>query len=563
MSERYQAREGAFAWVKQPAYTSGLRVASPATFIASSDGAADGTTIVADYLGGANDASWVGYIVECVRAYNEANRGCLAMVKSFAFASLTLSIDALPAQVKGPTGDYQGDLFRLYATPDAPVIATSAVVGGATVIATGRTESDDYWDGTEEEGGYYLEAVQCDNCSSAQHPLVQDFDGPTDTFTPATSYGVNIAVGDFFRLLKHPEIDGFAIVPTERPDVPRDTLVAGYGAEPSVAGRRGGGGAVTLRHRGAGQSRIGAKSELDEALSCVFTTTAKGADVTVDAGASTTSIPYSAGAPTVGQCYVTEEGDVVVVRAVAGGAITPAVPLRTAPRQGTTLKGGRVYTPSTVLLGALTCYGWKGNSLLEILYGCLPLPTFSAEPGGYHLVAVQLLAADYYQSVLGPAGTAHERGWYSKLSTVDALRGKDIVLALYDGTTRFDPPVLGYSFDPGIEQLEQVNMAAPNDTDGRELINCRGKGTFKTRINSTTRRLLRDFEAKRELRLLIQVGSAPGYPGLAAIYAGSITFDSIPLDPASGEYEAAVPWTVNRSQAELALGMPQSLIALF
>lgn len=550
MTALYQSRHGAIAWCKQPTYKSGLRTSSPASFEAT--GAGSTTTIVSATLGGDTADDWVGKIVEVVRATNEQNVRCRAMVIAFDPATDTLTLDAaLPAA----TAD--GDRFRLYDTPDGLIVATSAVAGGATVVAAGRGEADDYWNGTDEEGGYRLEAVNGDNVTTAQNERITDFAQATGTFTLGTALGVDVAVGDMFRAAKHPQVSGIAIIVPDRPDITNNPLVGGYGAEKSEAGNRSAAGAVELLHRGPGRTRAGSKSEADEPLSCVFTTTAAGGDITVDTGATTTSIPYSAGSPVVGQMGVTEEGDVFMVAAVAGGAITPSPPLRTAPVAATTIKCGRVYTPANTLQGALTVYNWLGSALLRILYGTVPLPKFAFERGGYNKISFGLKAADYYEVVA-------ERGWYPRLPTVDALRTRDMRLALYDGSASFAPPLIGGSFDPQIEMHDQVNLSSPNEIDGQEIINVHGAGTFKTRLNSTTARLLRDAEGRRELTLLLQSGAAPGSPGMMGIWAYSVGINGVPpIADGGGELESDIAYTVNRNATGLALGLPQFAIALF
>jgi len=555
MTAKYQSRHGSFSWCAQPTYTSGLRAATPAQFEATSAGST--TTIISTSLTGAANSAYVGNIVECVSATNTVNIGCRAMVKAFNATSDTMTIDALPAA----TAD--GDVFRMYETPDGLIVATSAVVGGATIIATGRAEADDYWNGTVEEGGYFVEVVSADNPATSEHPRITDFVNSTATFTLSTAFSGDVAIGDFYRALKHPEITGIAIIPGERPDIARDTLVGGFGHEPAAAGLRAAAGAVELLHRGPGAARPGEETDAHEALRCVFSPS-EISDCTVDASSTVNAVKYSAGSPAVGEMFVTEAGDVFMAVAVSGGdTITPSPQLRSAPASGESLYGAMVYNPATQLQKALTCYNYLGSGIFRALYGVVPVPTFASQSGDYNKIALQLMAADWYETVLDSAGAAIDRGWTAVVPTVDALRGRDMRLALWDGTTLVDLNCDGWTFNPGIEVKRIQNQCAPNDVDGHEIINIAPTGTFKTRVNSTTRRLLRDGEGKKEWQMLLSSGSAAGFPGIMGIWAYSVTLDGIPpVADDGGELAINAAFSVNRSAAGLALGLPQFSICL-
>lgn len=545
MTANYKSRHGSLSWCKQPSYTSGLRVATPATFTTTSAGNAGGTTAVATGLAGANNAQFVGYIVECVKATSVQNVGCRAMVLAFDYTTNTLTFDqAFPAQVAS------GDSFRMYTTPDAPVIATSAVAGGATIIATALTQADDYWNGAADMGGYYLETVSADNASAAQHPLISDFTASSDTLTLGTSLGVNVAIGDFFRLLKHPFVEGVVMLPPERPDMPASTLVAGYGSEPAMPGNRGGGGAAVLYGRGPGKGREGLAAEIDEALSCVLTANAARTGVVVHTGSSTSSVVYDSGSPDVGDVLVTGAGDAFVVTADSGTALTPSPPLRSAPVDGETLTGARHYDPCTNLAGALTVYNWLGSGLLNIFYGVVPTPTFEFGRGDHSKVNLQLRAADFYQGV-------GERSWYPRLPTSRAQRTRDMRFVLHDGSTSLTPALLSATFDPGIETKELVDLGSPNETAGFDIVNVQAKGTARVRVDATYRRLLRDWQGKRGLTLLIQEGAIAGDPGIRGVWAYDVRLDSVGQADDAGELVFDLAFTVCRNETGLGLSLPQ------
>ena len=546
MTANYKSRHGSLSWVKQPAYTSGLRNATIPVFQAT--GAGSTTTIVSTTIGGATNAAHVSDIIECISvasASSVSNVGCRAMVKEFNSSTNTLTLDqALPIATAS------GDRFRHYVTNDAPVIATSAVSGGATVIATGRTEAtDDHWKGTAAQGGYYLEVVAGDNVSTAQHPLISGFTASSDTFGLATSFGVNIAIGDFMRCVRHPVVEGIVMLPPDRPDIPANTLVAGYGSEPAHTAPRGGGGACVLFGRGPGDGNDGLVAEIDEALSCVFSTTARRTGVVVDTGSTTTSITYSAGSPDVGDILMTEEGDVCLVTADSGSALTVRPPLRTAPTAGTSLYGLRVYSPATNLQAALTVYNWLGSGVLNTFYGVVPVPTFEFARGDHTKVNLQLLASDFYQT------TGLERTWYPRLSTARAARTRDMRFVLYDGTTSLELPLLGATFDPGVEVKQLIDLTAPNETSGYDIVNVQGRGTAKVRVNATTKRLLRDWQGRRGFTMLLQAGASTGDSGVQGALAYDVRLDNAPVTDDGGELTFDLAFTCVRNETALGLSV--------
>ena len=556
MTALFRTRHSSLSWAKQPSYKGGLQTGTPASFEVSSDGAANGTTIKAALITSTDDRDFVGDILVCVRATDSKNLGMPTMVKAFSHSTKTFVVDKMPAQV------VENDRFVHYTTPDGIIINDTADSAAAqAVYDDDRDEAGDYWNGRAEEGGYYLETVYADNAASTDHPRITDFATTDGVFSLSAALSGDPAIGDFFRPMKHPEILGAALIPVERADIPHDALVGGYGAPKAAAGNRTAAGSVDMAHRGPGRARPGDQSDAYEPLSCVFDASDV-ADITADTDGTTTSVPYSAGAPDVGDMFVTEEGDVFMATADSGAALTPSPPLRTAVTKATTITGGMVYTPSDLLNAALTVYAWKGNTVSETLYGVVPIPTFSAEKGAYHKISLQLTAADWYQAHYGPDAAALERGWYPKLPSVAAMKGRDGRFVLYDGTTALELPLTGYTFDPGIETTDEVNICAPNDTDGQEIVNVHGKGTVKIRLTSTTRRLCRDFIAKRGLQMLIQMGSAPGYPGMFGLWAYDVSFDSGPIADDGGRLSLDIPFTVNRNETGLNLGLPQFAIML-
>ncbi len=546
MTEKYKSRHGALTWCKQPSSTGGLAAATPAKFKAT--GAGTTTTIVSTTLGIATNAHHVGEIVECVKAGTsgtEVNKNCRAMVKAADVATNTLTLDhALNIATAA------GDEFRLYTTPDAPVVATSIVAGGATVIATGRTEVDDRWNGDAMMGGYYLEVLNGDNISTAQHPLISDFDAASDTFTLATSFGVDVNVGDVMRCVKHLDVDGVLMLAPEQPDLPSNSLVGGYGSPPAQPGNRGGGGAIVLKRRGPGRGREGGVSEADEALSCVLETLAARTGVVVTTGSTINAVNYDAGAPDVGDVLITEEGDAFVVTADSGTVLTPSPPLRRAPANDTTLVGARSYSPADVLQAALTIYNWKGNVVCDTFYGCVPVPTLEWSRGGEMKISLAIRAADHYQ-YLG------ERGWYPRLPTSKAQRTRDMRCCLWDGTTVLELPLLGATADLGVEVKDLGNITAPNEHSGFEIVNVQGSGTMKVRLTAADRRLLRDRQGGRRFTLMLQAGAASGDPGIDGLWAYAVQLTGVPVGDDAGELVTDVAFKVVRDEAAIALGLPQ------
>jgi hypothetical protein len=103
---------------------------------------------------------------------------------------------------------------------------------------------------------------------------------------------------------------------------------------------------------------------------------------------------------------------------------------------------------------------------------------------------------------------------------------------------------------------DNVNLCSPNDTDGVEIVDVIVKGSISIRLDANTKTILDDELTHRERTLLIQIGSAPGYPGVQAFWAYAVTFAPTPIG-GDGMLTKDLQFQVIRSEAGIALGLPQ------
>ena len=315
----------------------------PIQFSSTGDGNANGSTIVSSDLGGDvdSDDDYVGYLVECIDAVNTANVGARKFVYacSEAVGVVTFITERWPAQTKDT------DTFRLINTmADAPWFAEDT--GGSAVQiqdADRNDETDDYWNGSAEQGGPYVEVVNADNVAETTLRLVTDFT-QAGGIADAT-LGANTVIGDLYELQCCPEWQEQGFIECTFEDIPREQYQGTMFTPADAKGRRVASGQGTLLFRGPGSGNDGQPTEAYRIFSSPLDVVA-GGDLTVDAAAATNSIPYDAGTAVVGRMYCTAEGDVFMCTD-AGSPAVPSPTLRHAPVEDTTIVGLRTFIPPT------------------------------------------------------------------------------------------------------------------------------------------------------------------------------------------------------------------------
>ena len=522
------------SWVAQPDSTGGLSYHTVKTFSAS--GAGSTTTIVSTTLGAQGDTNddFVGYIVECTDADNTQNQGLRRRILANNDATNTLTTDAFPAATSS------GDQFLLMIPPHALCVASDTNNTSNYIVTRDRDEADDYWDGAAAEGGPYIEVVAADNASTTNHPMVVDSSNANQhiVFNSTTNLNGAVAVGDYFELWHHPEVMNDALLECTEELIDRRTFTGYYGSQASRAGNRAASGTLELAFRGPGAGRIGSHAECHEPYRCVFDATNSGGNSTADAGCTTTSFAYTVGNHAVGQMGVTSDGYVVMVTADSGSAYTVTPAMGVAPAAGATLYGMTTYKPTTCINLALAIKQWRGKQLIEYVWGAVPSVAISGERGGWLKIALNFQGADCMQ--IGASGTEPNRTWYPRLPTVAPVKLGNM-RAMVDGVSW---GLRTFSFDPGLDIQPKPNLAAPNDTDGFEIVNDNPAGQLEVFYDASTRKSIDDFLAGKEIGLMIQAGSTPGYPGVKGIYCHRIRYTGKSIGDDAGQMTLTLPFQV-------------------
>jgi len=522
------------SWIAQPDSTGGLSYNTVKTFSAS--GAGSTTTIVSTGLGlqGDTNDDFVGYIVECTDADNTQNQGLRRRILANNDAANTLTTDPWPAATSS------GDQYLLLQPPHALVVASDTNNASNYIVTRDRDEADNYWDGNASEGGPYIEVIAADNASTTNHPMVVDSSNANQhiVFNSTTNLNGAVAVGDYFELWDHPEIMNGGLMECAEELVERNTMTGFYGKQAARAGNRGASGTMELAFRGPGAGRIGSHAELHEPFRCVFDSTDTGGNSTAGAGCTTTSFAYSAGNHAVGQMGITSDGYVVMVTADSGSAYTVTPAMGVAPAAGAILYGMTTYKPTTCINKALTIKQWRGKQLIEYIWGCVPSVAISGARGEWLKISLNFQGADFMR--LGASGTEPNRTWYPRLPSVAPVK-------LGNGRCMVDGVSWGlrsFSFDPGLDIQPKMNLAAPNDTDGFDIVNDAPVGQLEVYHDASTRKSLDDFLAGKEVELCIQSGSTPGYPGVHGLWCYKIRYTGATVGDDAGQITLTLPFEV-------------------
>lgn len=552
MSGTYHTKETVFAHCIQPDGTYGLRNAVPFVVEATSDGAADGITVIATGLGpyASGDDDFVSNVLECRQASSRRNLGKRAMVRAFDSATNTLTVDAFPAQVK------DGDEFLMFVTPDAPVVVdTPGSVGTSFQDAT-RDEPDDTWNGTSEEGGFYAVVEQAQAAAAGEVVRITDFAQTNGVFTVSPALSANVAVGDLIRVLKFLEARGD--LTRDRPPITRESHIGIHGTLEKERGIRAGAGTLELYRRGPGTGRKGLPAEAHDMLRCTMDYIA-GAISTAGSGSSGDQIVYSAGAHVPGQFLVTAQGDLAMVLAddeVDTYTVSPAP--RIDPLSGGILGRVATYSPARQLNHAVTIYQWIGGvrSVLRIFWGVVPIVTISAAMNAYGNLSFAVQAADWYEASRDEAGDVLSRGFCSRLSSVTPRQTSNMRCNI--GGVEF--PLTSYNFTPGTVSTPLPNGAAPNWTDGFDLVNSSGAGQLVCTLDEITRRALDDRISMAPQTMLIQDGAIPGDPGILGFWANAVQYNEDALGDNTGTQQHTIDFEV--IQADPCADFPAWAIAV-
>lgn len=507
---------GALAFARQKnalgfSYASGY----PRTFVASGNGAANGTTIVSTGLAAytSADSEICGLIVHVVKASN-ANSGELgAPIRSLCVGYVdstgTLTVESLGFQTA------TGDVFSLL---DPPTPWWCEDTGGSqtSIIDATRNEADDYWNGVAQTAGYYMTVRKASAVASTTHTLITDFVSSTGAATVA-SMGASTAVGDLYQAWKWPEfVSGYPLEVKVINRIDRGVNTGQFGKAKGGAGNATISGATEHIHRGPGTGRSAAAAELDDLYTATLDV-ATGTDYTVDSGSSTSSVEVTAGTPAQGGGWLSTSGDFFVATTTAD-PIVPYPNLRVAPASGETLTGLRKYVASDAVNHAIAIQQWLGKESYDLLVGGVCSLKWSFERDNYLRVAAAWTFADGMRRTVDESNGDFSRAFDPKRSTVTprALHDARCVLG------GVDLELVKFEFDLGVDLQLRQNLAAPGNVDAVELRNFDPKFTMGLHLRTDERDLMNDALYGQSKRLAVQLGDATADPGVWGLFCQEV-----------------------------------------
>lgn len=512
----------------------------PGDFVASAQGAADGTTIISSQLAlySAADDDYVGMLVEVRYGANGAGPEFGAPLRrrivEYDHATGTLTIEALPFQVE------EDDTFWLL--EDSSGYWCEDTGGAAvTVQDDDRPEADDYWNGAAEAGGPYMAVLRSALIDEGVQRLITDYAQAGGVATVA-ALGANTTIGDLFEAMRWIEVTGGPIG-FSQPRLDRGHWTGRTGLPHGVAGLPEISGQLGLKFRGPGAGRIGEATELDDILGSVFDLTAAQADEAAAAGTTVNSINV-ASAGTAGEMWLSRSGD-VFIDTDGADPLTPSPTLRIAPATGEVLYGMRTWTEAEALNYLLKLWWWHGRGVVDEIPG----------------MAVNSLKLDwaldkFLDVQVGLVGTSGKRIHLDAdataiarpspldclVSTVTPRRGDMTRIVL--GTTELEARKWTADFGLSV-QMEEV--ASLPDRRVPRLRMGQVSGTLDLFVDSDSKALIQQVRQGAEMRLLLQAGTTPGDPGVLAIWAEQVevTMD----DPIGSDGDALtlqLQWRVTR-----------------
>lgn len=527
--------------IDQPAGSDGApQWGDPMQFLSTGAGAANGDTIVSTDLGTVvtSDDDYVGYYVECVDDQGvESNHRVRRQIirQSEALGVVTLFVERFPAQSQ------TGDAWRLINTIASSPWWAEDTGGSAIQVqdASRNAEANDFWNGTAEEAGPYLEVIDADNVAKTTLRLITDFT-QAGGIADAT-LGANTAIGDLYEAYCCPEWMEHGFITCTYENIDREEYQGTMDTPPASKGRKVAQGQGTLLFRGPGTARGGDKTESHRIFSAALDVV-DGGDLTVNGAGTTASIPYDAGTAVVGRMYCTNEGDVFMCTA-AGTPAVPSPTLRSVCTDDTTVVGLQTFIPPTdkLLNHHLSSKQYHGDGIMERIWGLVPSISMSGELGQLLKIMVNLQGCDWERTYKDYAG-AITRVWRAKRSPVTPVRiaGGRIVVNNTAMSFKSHTLNLGLTYD-----LDAAHNA-PNQVSGYRLASHIPSGSLTGMIDSTNIELLEhELNARETGHFLIQIGSRTGFPGVCAFWAYSVQFSGVTFAKEGKNYSVSANFKVN------------------
>ena len=515
----------------------------PGDFIASAQGAVDGTTIISAGLGAYTtaDDDLVGMLIE-VR-YAEKGAGpehgapLRRRVIEYDFATTALLIEALPFQVEAD------DCFWLLEEPSGYWYDD---VGGVavTVKDVDRLEVNDYWNGSAEAGGPYMATLRSTLIDEGTQGLITAYAQLLGAATVA-NMGANTTIGDLFEAMRWIEVTG-GPVGFSQPRLDRGSLTGRTGLPHGVAGLPEISGQLGLKYRGPGAGRIGLATEIDDILGSVFSLTAAQANEAAAAGCTTASIDVG-GAGVAGEMWLSRHGD-VFMDTDGADPFVPSPSLRLAPALAEVLYGMRTWTEAEALNYLLKLWWWHGRGVVDEIPGLAP-----------NALKLDWSLDKFLDVQLGLVGTSGKRIHLDadataiarpsllncKVSTVTPRRGDMTRIVL--GTTELEARKWTVDFGLNIALEEVSNLP---DRRVPRIRMGQVSGTTDLFVDSSSKALIQQVRQGAEMRLLIQAGSTPGDPGVLALWCNQV--EIMADDPIGADGDAVtiqLQWRVTRNSS--------------
>lgn len=442
---------------------------------ATSNGAANGTTLIDSSIGGSDDDLNGRYIV---RILSGAAKGQEKLVVDYVASSGTVTLEN-----NGFSGQIStGDEYELVLTPDPTVVVDSSS-GATNVVDAIRAEADDFWN------GYYLIVIHGSQRGRIAH--IADFTSATGTFTlTAAAGGLGLTgaltAGNVCVIRKFVEV-AFDPPANAQGLLPRPGGRVNFARAKGTKGPKSGAFNFRTQIRPSGSlAADGSKANPSEIAGLfqgcgleetVATTTLAGA------GSSTTAIKIATGTWerfAVGQA-IGWKGNVTFVESMedGGGAVDTLnvnPPLPAAPAASDPIYASRMYAKTTDgdVMGVLleleidgvrqTMFGCKGNVTLQS--GDAPELAWS------FMVAHWIRERESAPYNPAPA-----------YSTANAVIDADRIV--YLDNTKYN--VSGFTADPGAVTVPKgvSGRDGVNGIAGFQLTDIKGGGTWRELLDST------------------------------------------------------------------------------
>jgi len=514
-----------FAWCLQST-AGGLTYGTPQLFTCTSTSASDGTEICSSTLAASfnSDDDLVGYwveVVSCSAATGREKGGPIRRrIVGYDDSAFRLDVDALGFVATS------GDQFALLKPPHKWLAEDTG--GSQSLISCGtRNEADDELNGTEQEGGYYVEVVKASAISESTHVLTTNWTNSTHDLSTA-SMGASTAVGDYFELWKYPEVDN--LLEFNQPRIDRTHVTGSQGIPGGVAGLKEGSGSQTVPARGGGSTRIGDPTDVHPALAVPFSTLAV-TDFTVSSGSSTSTVVVRSGTPVAGRMYGLSNGDVFVASAYASPNVTASPTLRAAPVDNATAHGCRMYKPADLLQAAVSVKQWHGKEVLWYAWGGVPTISLNLTRGELPKWTFGWQFAHHSgPQTKDEANAALTRSIRPKTSSVTPRAVGRARVSI--GNTEFE--ARSVVIDWALEYAAKVNIAAPDQSDGFWRVKDAPTLTIEAWLDTDTKAALDDFYSGVDKTVLVQSGGGYGDPGVIGFWAYKAEYTGQPAGEDSG-----------------------------